>query len=262
MDFVEDFTDLPGMDDERYSMFWYYVFLCLSCGFWSGHFFNEAGFSDLDLGVFGALRKHPLESEHVPVAALLPYLNENSALLTRISPFKAEKVVARLLAERLECEVQSLGGRGDGGIDSYIVVNDKIQTIIQVKWRRDSNRAESVNVVRELAGTLLARGVPCGLIVTTRKYLSAAALSEITAVGRREVVGVGKIALDYVVYNDLIDMLSISARRITDKPRLPLDIESHDIGALFGLENAVASDSVVSRMEDKAKEWRAIYSSA
>jgi restriction endonuclease Mrr len=115
-----------------------------------------------------------------------------------------------LLAEVLECEVRHVGDTGDGGVDGYIVAGENIKSIVQVKWHRSTHKAERVGVVGEIAGTLLARGVPNGLLVTTSERLSPDAQREIDAVNRRVVTSIGRINVDAATYSDLLDMLELA----------------------------------------------------
>lgn len=133
--------------------------------------------------------------------------------LRRFDPFRAEVIVADLLAETLDCEVRPVGGRRDGGVDGYIVAGDGARSIVQVKWRETGDRGESVSVVRELAGTMLARGVPSALLVTTRNRMSKPANDEIELISKRDVVGLGKLSIDTMVYQDVIDMLQLAWTR-------------------------------------------------
>lgn len=123
----------------------------------------------------------------------------------------------RLLAEVLQGEVRHVGGTRDRGVDGYIVVGESIRSIVQVKWHRSTHKAERVGVVREIAGTLLARGVPNGLLVTTSERLSPDAQREIEAVNSRVVTNIGRINVDAATYSDLLDMLELAwARRGED----------------------------------------------
>src|SRR3546814_19031012 len=92
-----------------------------------------------------------------------------------------------MLSDYLDCEVRALGGVKDGGIDGYILRNDTVACIVQVKWRQTPNGAEGVGVVREVAGTLLARGVPNGILVSTRSRFSKVAANEAQLFSHRSV---------------------------------------------------------------------------
>ena len=115
-----------------------------------------------------------------------------------------------LLKEALDCEVRPVGGRNDGGVDGYIVAGEQLKTIVQVKWHRDKHRAEGVRLVREIAGTLVARGVPQGMLVTTSERMSRAGMRELEQIGRRELADIGPIRLDVRTYNDILDMLELA----------------------------------------------------
>src|SRR3546814_18142869 len=96
-----------------------------------------------------------------------------------------------MLSDYLDCEVRALGGVKDGGIDGYILRNDTVACIVQVKWRQTTNGAAGVGVVREVAGPLLARGVPNGILFSTRSRFSKDAAHEAPVITTRrgEVLG-------------------------------------------------------------------------
>lgn len=253
---VDDFTDIQK-DDERLHKFmprWFYILICQHCGFWYGRLYDEFGLVDLDLGIRGSVRNVNINTEDISPKVLISYLDQNQHLLNRINPYKAEEVVSHILSDAFDVEVRSIGGRKDLGVDGYIVVNDKISTIVQVKWRKDSNKAEGVQIVREIAGTMLARGIPSGLIVTTRTHLSREARSEIQEINKREISGVGKIQLSYATYKDILSMLELSSRRISETATLPFDFDQLDIESLFNAEEAVASESVFDAIQAKARD--------
>jgi len=135
--------------------------------------------------------------------------------LTAINPFTAEDLVAQLLSDTAGCEVQRVGGRKDGGIDLLLKSNGLPQTIVQVKWHQHVMKAESVRVIRELRGTLVARGIPRGMLVTTRKYLSSAGLSEISDIAASKILP-GRFSISVVEYDRILEMLALSAATSAD----------------------------------------------
>lgn len=213
------------------------LLLCRACGYWGGRGTRDLGHGGYNLrGVLGAASQDAarlgglwnvpegrdpdsvdLESSDLTFDQLLGQLQALPSRLLQLSPQRAEVVVMDLLAEILECEVRHVGGVHDGGVDGYIVAGDNIRSIVQVKWHQDTRKAERVGVVREIAGTLLARGVPNGLLVTTSERLSPNAEQEIEALGTREITSMGRMSIDAATYSDLLDMLELAwARRGDD----------------------------------------------
>jgi hypothetical protein len=135
--------------------------------------------------------------------------------LNRISPKRAERFVMDLLSTVLECEVRAVGGPQDGGVDGYVVRSDTVRSIVQVKWHGDTTKTEGVSIVREVAGTLLAQGLPDGIIVSTRDHFSRAAIDTAEKIEQREVLGIGKLRLQLVDYYLILDMLEITTRKLT-----------------------------------------------
>mgnify|MGYP001584888798 CR=1 FL=1 len=202
-----------------------YVVICPQCGFWFGRGTKDYGYdlgNEGGRGVLGLLHREPLHQVDVTLPEVIRFLDENHKFLLTLDPFKAEKLVCRLLHEAFGWEVHYIGGRKDRGIDAIAVNSNAGKAIVQIKWHTATRKAESVSLVREFAGTLLARGVPSGIIVTTRERFSAEAQQEITLLGERTVVEMGKIDIDYKTYRDILDMLGISSRRITERPQVPV----------------------------------------
>lgn len=81
-----------------------------------------------------------------------------------------------------------------------------------MKWHRDSDKAESVKVIRELCGTLIARRVPKGMLVTTRKYLSPQSLMEIADI-EASPIAPSILHIASVHYERILEMLALSLRR-------------------------------------------------
>lgn len=190
------------------------LFCCHNCGYFGGDGARHQMVGHLSRGLVALGEELPLNSPELSTDELIRHLNSIPNHLLKLSPFRAEKVVMELLQDYLGCEVRPVGGVKDQGVDGYIVANDQLKTIIQVKWYKSKHKAESVSVVREIAGTLLARGVPHGLLVTTRHKISADAKREIDLIEQRRIAELGKIKIDVNTYNDLIDMLELASTKL------------------------------------------------
>jgi len=198
------------------------VFVCLKCGFWGGRgsrFDNILMEGIPSRGVLGFYKPSKPLSEH-DSEFLISHLKRHPANLPKISPQRAEKFVLDLIKDSFDCDVKAIGGTKDGGIDGYILNNDNISSIIQVKWRQDMKKAESVGVVREVAGTLLARGIPSGIIISNRNHFSKDAIKDAKAINKNGTIGLKKINLTLIDYHDIIDMLDISNTQLTQNMKL------------------------------------------
>jgi restriction system protein len=237
-----------------------YVAICDICGFWFGH--GHKGWIKhrgpwTERGAVGLITHQQLDDLEVDTDALVSFLNENPRWLTHVNPFKAETLVCHLLEEAFGWEVKHLGGRRDGGADALAVRSSGSRAIVQVKWRQDTKRAESVNTVRELAGTLIARGVPHGLLVTTRGRLSKTGIAEADLIGRRHLGELGQLSIDWKAYSDILDMLEIAAVRIDARKRVPFESRSDgdfyifDGGGVWDANwNYVESEEAAARVRD------------
>lgn len=194
-------------------------------------------------GVIGRY-KSLLDLDEASTDYLVSHLRRYPEAMTQISPFRAEKFVVDLLKDYLGCEVQALGGRKDGGVDAYILANDKIRTIIQIKWRETRKGAESVSTVREVAGTLLARDVPNGIIISTRERFSNDAKKEAEYISSRSVQGLGELSLSLYDYHTILDMLQISNAKLADRWTPKKLMELHDKFCVFDGAAMISEDYI------------------
>jgi len=185
------------------------VLLCATCGYWGGRGERNGGPVNCR-GALGVVHRVDINSSDLRLVELVGHLRRVPNHLLQLSPRRAEQVVMDVLHEVLDCEVKPVGGVKDGGVDGYIVSGDTLKTIVQVKWHREPKRAESVRLIREIAGTLVARGVPSGLLVTTCERISREAGTEIKTFATREIVGLGALRIDVKTYQDLLDMLELA----------------------------------------------------
>jgi hypothetical protein len=192
------------------------LLVCESCNYWGGRGTREWGAGAADnrgtLGRYQFIK----DAEAVPMDGLLRHFNNHPKDLYSLSPFKAEEMVIAIIKEALDCDARLIGGVKDNGVDGVIVKNDSISTVIQIKWRESSLKTESVSVVREVAGTLLARGVPKAMIVSTASRFTKDAKAEAEGISQRIVTDVGQIELDLKAYDELVGMLGVATRKIND----------------------------------------------
>lgn len=207
-------TQLSQIEDEM-------LLLCAECGYWGGRGFRDWNSHMHDVPMRGVIgRYRPIANlDEASTEYLVSHLRRFPKSMTKVTPFRAERFVVDLLKDYLDCEVQPLGGRKDGGVDAFVLANDKIRTIVQIKWREANKGAESVRTIREVAGTLLARGVPSGIIVSTRERFSADARREAALVSDRSVNGIGQLELELYDYHRILDMLAISNAKLDDRWR-------------------------------------------
>jgi ribosomal protein L37AE/L43A len=192
------------------------IFICLKCGYWGGrgsrmdNIYEKVPLRGV-LGIYKPLKPIKELSTDYLVTHLRKFPNE----LPKIGPKRAEKFVIDLLGDYLKCEIKPIGGTKDKGVDGYVLKNDKISTIIQIKWREKINGAESVKVVREVAGTLLARGVPSGILVSNRDHYSKDAIEDANNISKNRITKLGKMNLELIDYHKILDMLEISNTKLT-----------------------------------------------
>lgn len=160
-----DYGMMPNLDT--------FLYICRGCGWWA---VRECG-ADLEYDgawdnlVVGAVQEWDLASKDVPVSVLREHFAKNAQKLElkALDAYVFEKLIAECLRyEYKPCEVHHVGargGKGDDGIDLYLV-KDGTEWLIQVK-RRLTEHNEPVDTVRLLNGVLLREGKHKGMVVTS-----------------------------------------------------------------------------------------------
>lgn len=208
-----------------------YLVICDAWGFWFGKGEKETTGPAGLRGAVGLVTYKSLDDLDIPSTELISFLNKEQKWITHVNPYKAEKLVCQLLEDAFGWEVKHIGGRRDGGVDALAVLLGSRKTIVQIKWRPNTKKAESVSTVRELAGTLLARGVPRRMLITTSNDLSSDAKLEASAVSQRKVRGLGKIDVQWKTFSNILDMLEIASQNIDKEKRVPF--ANHDHGHFY-----------------------------
>lgn len=188
--------------------------ICKNCLYWGGRGTRDNG-PVLNRGILGRI-DFLNNLEEARIEQVITFLNSNIEKIYELSPRQAEKLLPEILHDYLDCEVLALGGVKDKGIDALAIHGDNTKMIIQIKWRKNSNKAESVSVVREVGGTLLARKIPKGFIITTSKQFSSEAKSEAKLISKNTVLELGKLEIQLNDFNNIIDMFEIAAKKRTD----------------------------------------------
>ncbi|WP_291076088.1 restriction endonuclease [Empedobacter sp. UBA6322] len=195
------------------------VYVCKSCFYWGGRGTRPGGPSN-SRGNLGRLN-FVSNPDDVKLELLLNHLNQNIERIYNLTPKQAEKLIPTILSDYMDCEVKTIGGTRDGGIDALAILSENEKMLVQIKWREKSNSSEAVSVIREVGGTILARKIPKGLIISTRKKFSDPAKKEAEIISENEIIGLGKLNICLKDFNDLIDMFNVSTKIRNDN----LDIE-------------------------------------
>nr|WP_121271760.1 restriction endonuclease [Pedobacter schmidteae] len=191
------------------------VLACQHCLYWGGRGTRDwGGGTDNARGILG--RCSVVENvDELTIFQTIEHFKNDSLDLVNMTPSRAEKLIPIILKRYLDCEVKVVGGVKDNGIDALIIRTDKSKMIVQIKWRSSVKGSESVSVVREVGGTLLARGIPAGMIISTRSKFSGPAKKEAELISNNIINGIGKLELELKDFNDIIDMLEVSHRKLS-----------------------------------------------
>jgi restriction system protein len=92
-----------------------------------------------------------------------------------------------------------------------------------------------------VAGTLLARGVPHGIIISTRSHFSSDAVREAQRISERIVKGVGRLTLSLLDYHSLLDMLEMASIKlgnsVSPEKRIPREPYTSLFDGIYHADN-------------------------
>ena len=159
------------------------------------------------------MREFKIDELELPIATLQNELKKKPKILYEIHDKKFEELVAKVLGEFYNVEVQIIGKRNDGGIDLIYIESDT-PFAIQVKRRKTENKVETVEVVREFLGAVLLKGYSHGKLVTTAsKFSSGAKLT------KEEIIKTGLMhEFELMDFQRFLDMFHFTSSSKTDYP--------------------------------------------
>jgi hypothetical protein len=190
---------------------------CMTCGWWGirDQAEEESIIVDSeekywDTLISGVVQKWDASSKSAPVDVLMEYFRRRDLLFHEVHPFAFEKIIAECLKTEFgPCEVRhvgSYGGKGDRGIDAF-VVKDGVDWIVQIK-RRSSDGPESVDAVRMLNGVLFREGKTHGIVITTApRFTKGAQLEAHPRVS-------GSYVVKLLTRQDVLRMIDISVDQL------------------------------------------------
>lgn len=159
------------------------LYYCINCGWWflerleeESHFTGNHFIVNV---IEGAVKYYNVDSYDVPIVELRNYLKRHPNDVAYVDPYRFELLMQDCFKDYFgPSEVIHLGKSGDGGIDLKIVKNNKETVLVQVKRRFDITKNEGPKVVRELNGVLFRDNIAKGIVVTTAKSFTKAAMKE------------------------------------------------------------------------------------
>jgi len=193
------------------------LYVCEKCGWWTSiKAIEGVGFSAYKKSEIhkGLLKTYPINSLEVPINELRVFLKNHPNHMAFTHPTAFEKLMADCIKNTHEyCEVKHVGGTADGGIDIILIDLYEGKRLVQVKRREDITSTEGVKVVRELNGVLFRENIPKGMVITTAKKFSAAAVKEIEATALNQ----EEYSMKLFTYSDIVELFDIKP----DNPHKP-----------------------------------------
>jgi hypothetical protein len=135
---------------------------CPKCGWWNAE--RTRGYVDSEWWEAntilweGVVFKFDLEGLDTPLTVLRRELQDRIRSIDSLTPYQMEKLVGSILRDLFDCEVRHVGGPKDQGVDLLLVDGDK-KTVVQVKRRLRTKKAERVSVIREFIGAMILNEV-------------------------------------------------------------------------------------------------------
>lgn len=155
--------------------------LCRRCVYWRWHFvdsefqFRGGEYAYQYTSFASKLQEFNADLPEGCAVDLAQWLRRRPDYWLRLSPPGMERFVAEVFrANYGDADVMHVGRSRDGGVDVVMVRHSGERWLIQVKRRgeRTAGRAEPVQTLRELIGTMTLRGARMGAVVTTADHFS------------------------------------------------------------------------------------------
>jgi len=179
----------------------------------------------------GILTTYPEDSPLIPINVLNDYILDHPRKIQTINDRKMEELVASVFASFYHCETRVIGKSSDGGVDVVLVDGDN-PTMIQVKRRQNSHKAESVCYIRELIGATLLKGAKRCMFVTTAPKFSPQCYEAADQAVQRGLVE----KYDLIDCSRFISIIKSEPRRIShvwDKMKVLNDLGDKHYGTAF-----------------------------
>jgi HJR/Mrr/RecB family endonuclease len=109
-----------------------------------------------------------------PLTTLVEEVQSSQDKLYSLSPRNFELFVGTVLKNVMNCDVEHVGGTGDGGFD-LVVVDADPPLLVQVKRRGRPGSREGIEVVKHMFASLYAAGHKRGMIVTSANQFTRGA---------------------------------------------------------------------------------------
>lgn len=170
---ITEVLKLSGVDNYNETEKHHHCNGCFNCGWW----YYER--NDMDgpwmpghqIRQIASLKKFNVSSDQLPLEALKLELLKRPKIIYDIHHKKFEELVADVLKDFLNVEVNIIGKRGDGGID-LVYINGDNPFAVQVKRRQRPEKTETVKIIREFLGAMVIEGYRFGSIITTAERFS------------------------------------------------------------------------------------------
>ncbi len=169
--------------DWDYNELYYVLIICSACGWYR---YRIVDCSDFSIPVAGhrisVFSKSDVSDESIPITEIKRYLIKNWQQRKLLTPNIAEKLIADIFKEYLDCEIRYFTNgvySPDGGIDFVLINSNKgLEYAFQVK-RRISDSPEPVTEVRQFLGAMASSPFKHGYYVTTADRFTRSTIKEI-----------------------------------------------------------------------------------
>lgn len=181
-------TEILRVEDEIFresSRRDYSLWYCKYCRFWQARVYSDPLGGCMPppdhLAYVSKLREFETILPDGCSEELASYIRRHPNFLHSMPPTHFERLVADVFqANYTNAEVTHVGRPNDGGVDVVFIDANKEEWLIQAKRRESPKRAEKVDTIRNLLGTLVVKGKPNGIVVSTANKFSRDAIQEAT----------------------------------------------------------------------------------
>ena len=184
---------------------------CINCHYWRFHHLEGryigrwSVYAYSYMSLISKMREFENELPQECSGELSQWLRQNPLRWNALNPYQFEKLVADIFnANYQQAEVIHVGKSHDGGVDILFIDTHEKQWLIQVKRRRNIQKGEPVETIRNLLGTMLLEGAYHGIVVSTADHFTYQACK---AAQRAEEVGMTVKLIDRGLLDRMLEVI-------------------------------------------------------
>ena len=148
------------------------VVICPNCGSWKyWHEFDDGmGDAEVEEEACSKLISFKIDDPQIPIDLINQYLAKHPNKISHIHHFKFEEVISSIYKEVYGYEIITTKQTRDNGVDLFFFDANGTRAAVQVKQRKNPQKAVGISVLRDLIGAAVINKVKDIHLVTNARF--------------------------------------------------------------------------------------------